>query len=159
MLKLNFTKEDVKLFKHERFHHPHPHVMRKMEVLLLRTLGVEPHMICKIAGITPKTQCTYVKEYNAGGIEKVKELNFFRPKSDLGLYTSSIEEYLKNNPPSSVSVASAMIEKHTGIKREITQTRTFLRSLVFSFCKAGVVPAKAMTDEKKTNKENFWMKN
>ncbi len=159
MLKLNFTEEDVRIFKHERFHHPHPHVMRKMEVLLLRALGVEPHMICKIAGITPKTQCTYIKEFNTGGIEKVKEVNFYRPKSDLGLHTSSIEEYLKNNPPSSVSVASAMIEKHTGIKRGITQTRTFLRSLGFSFRKAGVVPAKAMTDEKKTNKENFWMKN
>jgi transposase len=159
MLQLNCTDEDIKTFQYERFHHPHPHVMRKMEVLLLRALGVEPHMICEIAGINPKTQCTYVKEFNTSGMEKVKQINFYRPKSDLRHHTASIEEYLKKNPPSSVSVASAMIEKLTGIKRGLTQTRTFLKSLGFSFRKTGVVPAKAMTDEKKTNRENFWTTN
>ena len=48
MLQLNFTEEDLKVFLHERFYHPHPHVMRKMEVLLLKALGVEPNMIYKI---------------------------------------------------------------------------------------------------------------
>ena len=33
----------------------------------------------------------------------------------------------------------AIIEKLTGIKRGLTQTRKFLKTLVFSFCKTGVV--------------------
>jgi transposase len=159
MLKLNFTEEDFKVFQHERFNHPHPHVQRKMEVLLLKALEIKPALICKIADVCHKTRCTYINEYNTGGIEKVRELNFYRPKSDFGAHTSSIEEYLQKNPPSSISMASAMIEQLTGIKRSVTQTRTFLKSLGFSFRKTGVVPSKALTEEKKTNKENFWMKN
>ena len=137
----------------------HPHVMRKMEVLLLKALGVEPNMIYKIAGVSSNTACTYIKEYNSGGIDKVKELNFYRPQSDLSSHASSIEDYLQKNPPASISEASALIEKLTGIKRGLTQTRKFLKTLGFSFCKTGVVPSNALTEEKKTNKENFWMKN
>ena len=155
MLQLKYTEEDIKIFAYERFHHPHPHVMRKMEVLHLKALGIAPGLICKIAGLGPNTMCTYIKEYNAGGIEKVRELNFYRPKSDLAFHASSIEDYLEKHPPSSVSQASAMIEKLTGIKRGVTQTRTFLKALGFSFRKTGAIPSKAVTDEKKNEQRKF----
>jgi hypothetical protein len=35
MIQLKFAEEDIKIFQYERYHHPHPHVMRKMEVLAL----------------------------------------------------------------------------------------------------------------------------
>jgi transposase len=159
MLRLNFTKEDLNVFQHERFHHPHPHVMRKMEVLLLKASGIDSKTICRIAGVCPKTVCTYINDFNSGGIEKVRELNFYRPKSELKNHSSSIEDYLQKHPPSSVSQASAMIETLTGIKRGVTQTRNYLKSLGFSFRKAGAVPSKAGTEGKKTNSGNFWIKN
>jgi len=159
MFRLNFTEEDIKIFQHERYHHPHPHVMQKMEVLYLKSLGIKPQLICKIAGVCYKTMCTYINDYNSGGIEKIRELNFYRPKSELEIHSASIADYLRNNPPSSIAQASAMIEKLTGIKRGVTQTRKFLKSLGFSFRKAGAIPSKALTDEKKTNRENFWTRN
>ena len=158
MLRLNFTEEDLKVFQHERYHHPHPHVMRKMEVLLLKALEIEPQMICKISGVCLKTVCTYINDFNAGGLEKIREINFYRPKSELQNHTSSIEDYLQKHPPSSVSQASGMIAKLTGIKRGITQTRNFLKSLGLSCKKAGAIPSKAGTEEKKKNSGNFWMK-
>jgi transposase len=102
---------------------------------------------------------TYFKEYIEGGIEKIKELNFYRPKSLLATCSLSIESHLKANPPISISHAAAMIEQLTGIKRGITQTRSFLKSLGFSFRKIGSIPAKAMTEKKKRNNESFWTKN
>jgi transposase len=130
-----------------------------MEVLLLKALGADSKMICRAAGVCHKTMCTYINDFNAGGIKKIKEVNFYRPKSELEDHSSSIEDYLQKHPPSSVSQASAMIENFTGIKRGITQTRKFLKSLGFSCKKAGAVPSKAGTEEKKTNNGNFWMKN
>jgi transposase len=159
MLRLNFTEEDAKIYQHERFHHPHPRVMLKMEVLHLKALGIAPKMICEIAGVCHKTMCNYINEYNAGGIEKVREVNFYRPQSELIFHSSSIETYLAAHPPSSILQASVVIAELTGIKRGVTQTRGFLKSLGFSFRKTGVVPAKVLTDEKKTNSENSWMKN
>ena len=159
MIQIKFSEEDIKIFRYERFHHPHPHVMRKMEVLFLKSLGLSQAMICLIAGVSPNTIRAYFKEYLEGGIEKVKELNFYRPKSLLATCTLSIESFLKEHPPISISQAAGMIEELTGIKRGITQTRQFLKSLGFSFRKVGAVPNKALTEEKKTNNESFWTKN
>jgi transposase len=159
MIQIKFSEEEVNIFQYERYHHPHPHVMRKMEVLFLKSLGLSHNLICQIASVSPNTIRSYLKEYLDGGIEKVRELNFYSPKSDLAPHTSSIEAYLSSNPPTSISQASAMIEQLTGIKRGITQTRSFLKSLSFSFRKAGAIPSKAMTEEKKRNNENFWTKN
>jgi hypothetical protein len=101
----------------------------------------------------------YFKEYLAGGIEKIKELNFYSPKSILSSFSSSIESYLEFYPPISISQAVVMIEQLTGIQRGITQTRKFLKSLGFSFRKAGAIPSKALTEEKKLNSESFWTRN
>jgi len=159
MIQIKFTEKDIEVFQYERFHHPHPHVMRKMEVLFLKSIGLSHAMICLIAGVSPNTMRTYFKDYLEGGIEKIKELNFYRPKSFLTLFSSSIEAYLKDHPPLSISQAAGMIEELTGIKRGITQTRQFLKSLGFSFRKVGAIPNKSLTDEKKTNNEIFWTKN
>ena len=159
MIQLKFTEEDIKIFQHERYHHPHPHVMRKMEVLYLKSLGLPHGLICQISGVSPNTMRSYLKEYLDGGIEKVRALNFYRPKSDLETYTSSIEAYLRANPPTSISQASFIIEQLTGIKRGITQTRSFLKSLGFCFRKVGAIPSKSLTEEKKRNNESFWTKN
>ncbi|KAA6322707.1 hypothetical protein EZS27_027773 [termite gut metagenome] len=40
MLKVKFTESDRLVFQHERYHHPHPHVQKKMEVLFLKSLDV-----------------------------------------------------------------------------------------------------------------------
>jgi transposase len=159
MIQIKFPVEDITIFQYERFHYPHPHVMRKMEVLFLKSLGLSHAMICLIAGVSPNTMRAYFKEYIDGGIEKIKELNFYRPKSLLTTCSLSIESYLKANPPISISHAAVMIEQLTGIKRGITQTRSFLKSLGFCFRKIGSIPAKAMTEEKKPNNESFWTKN
>jgi transposase len=159
MIQIEFAEEDINVFQYERYHHPHPHVMRKMEVLYLKSLDLSHGLICRIASVSPNTMRSYLKEYLDGGIEKVQEINFYRPKSDLRSHTSSIETYLQSNPPTSISQASAIIEQLTGIKRGITQTRSFLKSMGFSFRKVGAIPSKAMTEEKKRNNENFWMKN
>ena len=159
MIPIKFPKKDIKILQHERFHHPHPSVMRKMEVLFLKSIGLSHTLICLIAGVSPNTMRAYFKEYIEGGITKIKEINFYRPESLLSGYSSSIEAHLQSHPPASISEAAGMIEQLTGIKRGLTQTRKFLKSLKFSFRKVGAIPSKAITDEKKTNNEFLWMKN
>ena len=159
MIQIEFTEENIKIMQYDRYHHPHPHVMRKMEVLYLKSLDIPHGLICQIAGISPNTMRTYFKEYLEGGIEKVKEINFYRPQSDMSAHAMSIEAHLKAHPPASVSQASVMIKELTGIKCGITQTRNFLKSLGFSFRKAGAIPSKTITDEKKRNSESIWTKN
>jgi transposase len=132
--------------------------MLKMDVLYLKAIGLSNDLICKITGICGNTLRKYLKEYQAGGIEGLKEVNFYRPTSELEEFSGTIEDYFKENPPSSIPEAVAKIEKLTGIKRGETQVRKYLKSLGFKHIKACSVPAKALTEEKKTNSGNFWKK-
>jgi len=159
MIKINVTESDKQLLSQERYNHPHPRVMLKMDVVYFKSLGLENDLICKITGVCGNTLREYLKQYNEGGVERLKEVNFYRPNSELNMYSVTIEKYFTDNPPSSISEASAKIEELTGVKRGETQTRKYLKSLNFRYMKTGSVPAKVLTDEKKTNREIFWKKN
>jgi len=159
MIKIDVTEFDRQLLRHERYNHPHPRVMLKMDVVYLKSLALENDLVCKITGVCGNTMREYMKQYIEGGIERLKEVNFYRPNSELAEHSGTIEKYFTDNPPSSISLASAKIEELTGIKRSETQIRKFLKSLKFRYTKTGSVPAKALTEEKKTNRESFWKKN
>ena len=158
MLKIQITDSDMQLLRELRYNHPHPRVMLKAEVVYLKGLKLDNDLVCKITGVCGNTMRDYLKQYAEGGIERLKEVNFYKPSSELKEYCGTIENYFKENPPTSISQASAKIEQITGIKRGETQTRKFLKSLNFKYMKTGSVPAKVLTEEKKTNKEIFWKK-
>ena len=158
MIKVEISESDRTLLKELRYSSPHPRVMSKMEAVYLKSLGIDNKLICKILDVCPNTLLGYFRQYNSGGVEKLKMVNFNKPLSELNGYSGSIEEYFTANPPASIAEASAKIEMLTGIKRGETQVRKFLKSLKFRYMKTGSVPAKALTEEKKTSRENFWKK-
>ena len=158
MLKINIPESDIPLLRHQKYNHPHPRVMLKMEVVLLKALGYSNDDICKIADVCGNTMREYLKEYEAGGIARLKEVNFYKPCSELKAHAGSIENYFREHPPSSIPQAVSVIQELTGIKRGETQVRKFLKSLGFRHIKACSVPSKALTEEKKTNSGNFWKK-
>jgi transposase len=155
MIKIAVSKKQKEQFHFERYNHPHPHVQKKMEVLYLKSIDKLSHeLICEIARVTPNTLRAYLKQYKEGGIEKLKEVNFYQPESELKDHAKSIEQYLRNQPPSTISEASHMIEKLTGVKRGLTQTGIFIKSLGVKLRKVGTIPAKALDESKKKSKRN-----
>jgi transposase len=158
MIKIEIPESDLQLLRDARYNYPHPRVMLKMDVVLLKGLKFNNDEIKRITGVCENTMREYWKQYIEGGVEQLKKINFYRPSSELEDYAETIEEYFTKNPPASVSQASAIIKEITGIERGETQTRKYLKSLKFKFIKACSIPAKALTEEKKTNKESFWIK-
>lgn len=153
MIKLEFTQEEIALLTKERYNHPHPHVQKKMWVLFLKSLDKIPHeLIAEITGVCPNTMRAYFKEYEKGGIEKLKQINFYQPQSELIEYKLTIEQYFKAHPPSTVAEAGSKIEELTGIKRGLTQTAKFMKSIGMRFRKVGSIPAQANNDIKKNNR-------
>ncbi len=62
-----------------------------------------PHTsICQLAGISGNTLRSYLKEYQKGGIEKVKSINFYRPKSKLEAHKTTLKSYFEKNPPATI---------------------------------------------------------
>ena len=103
--------------------------------------------ICQLAGISPNTLLTYLRDYQEGGIEKLKEINFYRPKSELESQRETLKKYFEKNPPATINEAVCRTEELTGIKRSPTQVRKFLKSMGMKCIKVGSLPSKADRDE------------
>ena len=77
--------------------------------------------------IAENTIREYFQLFIAGGTEKLKEVDFYRPESDLVEHTTSLEAYFRDHPPATVKEAQSEIETLTGIKRSETQVAEFLK--------------------------------
>ena len=64
--------------------------MMKMWVLYLKNLGYSNEDICKITGICGNTIRGYWKQYEEGGIDRLKEVRFNKPKSELTEFSGTI---------------------------------------------------------------------
>jgi transposase len=158
MIQLNIKPEDRQIIAQGRYTQPHPRVMQKYDALHLKDCGLSNKQICLILGICNNTLLSFFKQYTEGGLKRLNAINFNQPESDLKAHSTAIEKYFEENPPQSISEAAAKIEVLTGIKRGETQVRKFLKDKGFRFRRVGTVPAKALTEEKKTNRETFWSK-
>ena len=124
---LQFTPEIREALNYERYHHPVPLVPRRMEVLWLKSHELPHALLAKLAGVSENTLREYFQLYAEGGIEKLKEVNFYRPGSELHLHTSTLEAHFRSHPPATIKEAQSEIEALTGIKRSETQVREFLK--------------------------------
>jgi transposase len=143
MITITFTEAEINALQHERYYHPHPRVQRKMDALYLKSQGQSHQQIVQLLRISPMTLRTYLHEYQAGGIERLQQLNFHQPQSELAQHSASLEAYLREHPVATVAEAIDLIEKQTGIRRSPTQVRKFLHRIGIKRRKVGIVPAKA----------------
>jgi transposase len=149
MIQIDFTSEDVDALHHERFHHPHPRVQEKMEAVYLKSQGLLHKGICRLSRISENTLRSYLRQFQEGGIERLKRLDFAQPRSELADHREALEEYFRKNPPCSTAQAAADIERLTGIRRGQTQVRKFLTGMGMKCRKLGMIPAKADADEQR----------
>lgn len=154
MIQLQFSQEDIDQLYHERTTHPHPRVRQMMEVLYLKALGLPHQEICRITRITPTSLRRYLGLYKEGGIEALKQLNFYRPSSELAQHEATIRQAFTEKPPATVKEAVARIEKLTGIRREQSQVRAFMKKLGLKLRKVGQIPAKADVVKQKAFLDN-----
>lgn len=154
MTQVEFTAEDKQALHYERYHHPHPRVQRKMEALWLKSQGESHKRIAQLTGLTANMITQYIKEYAAGGIQRLKELHFYQPQTELLKHQQTLEDYFKAHPPATLKEAFHEIERLTGLKRSPTQIGKFFARLGFKWRKVGSVPAKADPEKQEVFKKN-----
>ena len=158
MVSIEFTEEEKQALDRERFEYPDPRVQRKMEVLWLISEGLSREEVARLAGVSSKTVRRYVKRYKRGGIEALKKSEYRGRESALNAHAVTLKEYFEKNPPATVKQAQAAIEKLTGIRREYSQVRDFLKRLGLRRRKMATVPGH-VDDVKKKNNANSWREN
>lgn len=155
MIKINFTAEALERLHYGRFNHPHPRVQLKMEALYLRGQGFSCKDVCAICKISKWTLINYTKDFVGGGVAALEKFDCRGRASSLTGHEQTVKEEFGKNPPRTAAEAAERIEKMTGVKRKLTRVKAFLKANGFKYRKAGHVPGKGCTEEKKKEQENF----
>ena len=155
MIRIEFTPEEIAMLESERYRHPDPRVQKKMEAVYLKSQGVAHQEICRLCRISEPTLVTYLKQYQEGGIERLKKNEYTGATSELDGHARTLETYFKEHPPRTVAEAQQIIQEQTGIKRSPTQIQAFLKRMGMRCRKVGYVPGQAATPEKQAEQEAF----
>ena len=128
-----------------------------MEAVYLKCQGLRHKDVCHLSRISENTLRTYLRQFQEGGVERLKRLDFAVPTSELADHRETLEDYFRKNPPRSTAQAAADVERRTGIRRGPTQVRKFLAGLGMKFRKLGMIPAKAdAAEQAKFLDEKLW---
>lgn len=126
-VELEFSPEVLEEIHYQRYNHPAPLVQRRMEALWLKAHKLPHGQIAQLVGVSENTIREYFELYEQGGVDRLKELNYYRPESELNTHIVSLEAHFRDNPPKSIKQAQSEIEAITGVKRSQTQVGEFLK--------------------------------
>ena len=124
----------------EREEHPNRVVRRKMDVLWLTHCGVLREQTATVTGLGRATVQRYLAAYRAGGLDGLRHCGNTGPVSDLASFADIVKNDLTASPVRTTAEACDRMETLTGIRRGLTQTRTFLAGLGFSWQRVRAVP-------------------
>lgn len=139
-LKIALTDDEKPVVNAERDGHPDAHVRRKMLVLWLLDCGLTREKAATVAGLGRATVQRYVRAYQGGGLAGLRQWGVIGPVSDLAAYTDTIRQSLTTHPVRTIAEAADRIAQLTGIRRQPTQTRVFLRRLGFTYQRVRAIP-------------------
>ena len=122
-----FSPEILNELNYQRYHHLSPLVQRRMDALRLKAHGMLHKEIAEIIGIAENTLRDYFELYQQGGLEKLKEINYYQPESELKQHIVSLEAHFRDHPPATIKQAQHEVEIITGVRRSESQIREFLK--------------------------------
>jgi transposase len=129
MRHFTFPPEVLAAIRHDRYHHPHPRVQQKMEVVWLKSQGCTHQDIARLAAVSRRSVQRYLDEFATGGLQRLRCLSWKGKANELTAYQDSLEDYFLEHPPRSTREAQTAIEQQTGVRRGLTQVRAFLKKL------------------------------
>ena len=127
MRAFTFSPDILAEIRHDRYHHPHPRVQRKLEVLWLKSRGLTHADIAACADVSPRSVQRYLDEFAHGGLSQIRRLGWQGKPCALDEHRQSLEDYFIEHPPRSARDAQEAIARLTGIRRGLSQVRAFLK--------------------------------
>ena len=124
----------------ERDTHPDPVARRKMLVLWSTHCRVSREQTAAVVGVGRATVQRYLAAYRAGGLDGLRHWGVTGPVSDLAAFADRIRNDLTAAPVRTTAEARDRIAALTGLRRGLTQTRTFLAGLGYTWQRTRAVP-------------------
>lgn len=140
---IELTEEQQRVVNAERDSHPQEHVRRKMLVLWLLHNGITRQKAAVVSGTGRATVQRYVAAFGEGGLDGLRAWDVTGPVSDLEAHRDKIKEEFTHKPVRSTAEACERIEQLTGIRRQPTQVRKFLKGLGLRWRRVRAIPVPA----------------
>ena len=137
---IRLSEGDQSIVTAELETHPDPVVRSKMLVLWLTHCGITRQQAATISGRGRATVQRYLASYREGGLEGLRHCGVTGPVSDLASFANVVKSNLTAAPVRTTAEARDRIETLTGMRRGLTQTRTFLAGLGFSWQRTRAIP-------------------
>jgi transposase len=139
-LRIELTDQEQAAVNAERDRHSAAHVRRKLLVLWLLHCGLTRQKAAHVAGLGRATVQRYVAAYRGGGLEGLRRWDVKGPVSDRQAHRDKVKQEFARRPARTVAEAAERIEALTGIRRQPSQTRHFLKGLGLSCQRVRAVP-------------------
>jgi transposase len=158
-LRIQLTEEQQHIVNAERDAHPQEHVRRKMLVLWLLHCGLRRATAAEVAGLGRATVQRYVAAFRESGLEGLRHWGVTGPVSDLAAYRDLIHAEFTRQPARSMNEACERIARLTGIRRQPTQVRKFLKELGLKWqrIRALPVPPKKLSPSMSVSRPSSWI--
>lgn len=135
------TNDDQARVLADRDTHPDPVVRRKMLVLWAVHLGHTRQQAADLADVGIATAKRYLIAYRDGGLDALAGRKPSpRPTTELAAHADAIKRSLDDRPVRTTAEAIDRIEQLTGVRRGLTQTRTFLARLGYTWQRTQAIP-------------------
>ena len=143
MISLEFTDNEIQTLRQAALYHHHPFVRKKALVLLLHSGLIATQHISELIDVSPNTTRSYLREYQTGGFQKITEIRFRQPQSQLKPYDEQIKQLVDEHSCSTVKQICAVVDENIGISLKPSAMRAQLKRLGAKYRKVGGIPAKA----------------
>jgi len=139
--RVQLSDEQQRIVDAERDSHPDEHVRRKMPVLWLLHHGLTREKAAEITGTGRATVQRYVAAFRDGGLDGLRRWDVKGPVSDLAEHAAKIRASFEKQPVATIAEACERVHQLTGLRRELTQMRKFLKGLGLRWQRVRVIPA------------------
>jgi transposase len=157
MYDIEITEEDLKKISKLRNDHPNKQIRKRLAILYYKSQKQLQHQEIKlIVECSSKLVTATLKSYLKSGLKGILEVNRHKRTSELEIHRESILEEFRKSPPATAEEAAATIERLTGIKRGVTQTKKILHKFGLKPRMTAGMPAKADPERQEEFKKKLW---
>ena len=148
MITLKLSEEQLDDLYEGLSSNANPRARKKCLIVYLRAKGRSCHEIADIVRVNEDTVTNVVKKYSQGGLTSLLMDGYRKPKSQLESYSARLKELFEKQAPHTVNQAIEIIFEETGVRLKHSACQSFLKKIGMKCRRCGLVPGKAMDDEK-----------
>ena len=148
MIDLKLTEAQLDELHKAASDNPRARARRKCWVVYLRGKGYACREIADVVRVDADTVTEYARKYRDGGLPRLLAEDYRQPGGRLDGHVERLRELFKQQSPHTVNQALEVIERETGVRLKPSAGRAFLRQLGMRFRCCGLVPGKALDDDR-----------